>query len=400
VTPSFWLDEPYAPRPALEGDASTDVAILGGGVTGVTASYFLAGRGCKVAVVEKEGIAAGATGRNAGFLLAGIANTYSIAIKSHGRERSKTLWGISRDNHRLIRELVESEKLSCLYARNGSYTLALSEQEFSAHGKSVRALGEDGFRAELIDGTQAARLFPGSGVLGGTFNPDDGEIHPVRYVRGLAAAAERRGARIFERTPVTAIEHGASSATLVTPKGRLSASMLLLATNAWTPLLHPFFEGSIVGMRGQMFATEPCPRRVIPAPVYADFGFEYFRQLPDGRILAGGGRRAALDAELTYAEKPTDKVQGAIESFLHSCFPGTEGLAITHRWGGIMGFSCDELPNVGPVPGSVNVYVAAGYHGHGLGFATMAARAVSEMILDGKTSVPCEIFSPRRHLNE
>jgi len=400
VTTSLWLDEPYSPRAPLESDTTADIAILGGGVTGVAAACFLAARGCKVALVEKDAVAAGATGRNAGFLLAGIANTYSIAIKSHGRERAKTLWTISRDNHRLVRELVESEKIDCLYARNGSYTLALSEQEVGALRKSVKALAEDGFRGEFLDDTQAARLFPGSGVRGGTFNPDDGEIHPVRFVRGLAAAAQRRGARIFERTPVTRIDHGPSSVAVVTPQGTLSATMLLLASNAWTPLLHPYFDGAIVGMRGQMLATEPCPRRVIPAPVYADFGFEYFRQLPDGRILAGGGRRAALDAELTYAEKPSDPVQGAIERFLHSCFPGTEELRITHRWGGIMGFSCDELPNIGPVPGAVNVYAAAGYHGHGMGFATMAAKAVSEMMLDGRTSVPCEIFSPRRHLPE
>src|SRR2546428_746522 len=196
VTISFWLDEPYAPRAPLEGNATADVAILGGGITGIAGAYFLAGRGCKVALVERDAVASGATGRNAGFLLPGVANTYSIAIKPHGRERAKTLWTISRDNHRLIRELVESEKIDCLYARNGSYTLALSEQEFAAHRKSVAMLGEDGFRAELVDSMQAARLFPGSGVRGGTLNPDDGEIHPVRLVRGLARAAERRGARI------------------------------------------------------------------------------------------------------------------------------------------------------------------------------------------------------------
>lgn len=400
MTTSYWLDEPYAPRPSLDGDASCDIAILGGGVTGVAAAWFLAGLGHKVALVERGAVASGATGRNAGFLLAGIANCYSVAVKSHGREKAKTLWTISRDNHRQIREIVEAETIDCLYAQNGSYTLALSDQEVKELGRSSKMLAQDGIPAELLDDTQAARLFPGSGVLGGLFNPGDGEIHPVRFVRGLARAAERRGARFYENTTVGSIERQPSSVVLVTPRGRLSATMLLLASNAWTPLLHPFFEGAIVGMRGQMFATEPCPRRVIPAPVYADFGFEYFRQLPDGRILAGGGRRAALDAEISYAEKPTDPVQDAIAAFLRSCFPGTESLRVTHRWGGIMGFSCDELPNVGPVPGSVNIYAAAGYHGHGMGFAVMAAKAVSEMMTAGKTSVPCELFSPRRHVQE
>jgi glycine/D-amino acid oxidase-like deaminating enzyme len=321
-------------------------------------------------------------------------------VKSHGREKSKLLWSVSRDNHALIRSLVESERLDCLYARNGSYLLALSEQEAKALHRSARTMAEDGFAAEYVDDTAVERLFPGGGFLAGLYNPGDGEIHPARFVRGLARAAEQKGARIFERTPVAKLDLGATTVSLETSGGTLSASMLLLASNAYTGLLHPYFDGAIVGMRGQMFATEPCPQRILPAPVYADFGFEYFRQLPDGRILAGGGRRASLDTELTFADKPTDKVQGAIESFLHSCFPATRPLRITHRWAGIMGFSCDELPNVGPVPGSVNVYAAAGYHGHGLGYAVIAGKAVSGMMLDGKTTLPMELFLPRRHQQE
>ena len=400
MTVPFWLDDSYVPRPPLDSDTSCDISILGGGLTGSAAAWFLAGRGYKVALLDRGPIAAGASGRNAGFLLAGIANCYSVAIKSHGRERARSIWSVTRENHRLLREMIESERIDCQYARNGSYTLALSDQEATELRRSVKALAEDGFPGELLDDSQASRLFPGSGALGGLYIPDNGEIHPVRFVRGLAGAAEKRGARIFEQTPVLSIEHGPSSVALVTPRGRVVSTMLLLASNAWTPLLHPFFDGAITGVRGQMFATEPCSRRLIPAPVYADFGFEYFRQLPDGRILAGGGRRSALEAELTYVEKPTERVQAAIDSFLHSCIPGTESLRITHRWAGIMGFSCDELPNIGPVPGSVNVYAAAGYHGHGMGFAVVAAKAVSEMMIDGKTSLPCDPFSPRRHVPE
>ncbi|HVR85591.1 MAG TPA: FAD-dependent oxidoreductase [Planctomycetota bacterium] len=400
MTLPVWLDEPYEPRAAVAGDHTADLLVLGGGITGVAAAYALAARGCRVALVERETLASGATGRNAGFLLCGLASTYSVAVKSHGRERSRQLWSLSRDNHALLRTLVERENLDCLYARRGSTTLALSEQEAKALSRSASLLVEDGFHAEFLDDTAVARAFPGGGFLAGLHQPDDGEFHPARFVRGLALAAERKGARIFERTPVSKIVSGADSVTLETPKGRLSGSMLLLAANAWTARLHPFFDGAIVGMRGQMFATEPCPERLIPHPVYVDFGFEYFRQLQDGRILAGGGRRASLDAELTYSDHPTEIVQDAIERFLHSCFPGARGLRITHRWAGTMGFSCDELPNVGPVPGSVNTYVAAGYHGHGLGYAMIAANAVTEMMLDGKSPIPGDLLSPRRHLQE
>lgn len=397
VTAPYWLEDPYQPRPPLAGAATSDVAILGGGITGVAAAYFLAGRGCKVALVERDSVASGATGRNAGFLLRGVASTYSVAIKSHGRERSRLLWSLSTENHALLRSLIESERIDCLYARNGSYTLALSEQEAKALSRSAEALRADHFPGEYLDDGQVERLFPGGGFLAGLFNPGDGEINPVRFVRGLAHAAERRGTRIFEGSNVLKIDFGADSVRLRTSQGELSASMLLLATNAYTGRVHPFFEHVIVGMRGQMIATEPSPERLIPAPVYADFGFEYFRQLPDGRILAGGGRRASLDTELTFADRPSEPVQGAIETFLHACFPGTQDLAITHRWAGIMGFSCDELPSIGPVPGSVNVYAAAGFHGHGLGYAVIAGKAVSEMMIEGKTGIPSDLFSPRRH---
>src|SRR6185295_4451221 len=123
VSTPFWLDEPYAPRAPLGGDAAVDVAVLGGGLTGVAAAYFLASRGCRVALLERDVLASGASGRNAGFLLCGVASTYSVAIKSHGRERSRVLWSVSRDNHALIRSLVETEGLDCLYARQGSHTL-------------------------------------------------------------------------------------------------------------------------------------------------------------------------------------------------------------------------------------------------------------------------------------
>ena len=398
MSTSFWLDEPYAPRPPLDGTQRTDVAILGGGLTGAAAAWYLRERGVAAAVVDRGPLAAGASGRNAGFLLAGTSQNYAMAIRSHGREKARRLWEISRDNHVLLRGLVEAERIDCHYARQGSWTLAHSQNEAEALGKSARLLGEDGLRAEYHDDTEVARLFPGAGFRAGLFHPEDGELHPVRFVRGLAAAAERRGARFFENTTVTAVEHGADHVALVTPGGRLEASMLLLASNAWTPLLHSFFEGAIVGVRGQMLATEPFPRRILPAPVDADFGFEYFRQLPDGRLLVGGGRRAALDAELTYAERPTDPVQGAIETFFFSCFPEARSLKITHRWAGIMGFSCDELPSVGPVPGTANVYAAAGYHGHGLAFAVASARAVAEMMTRGRSSLPDDLFRPARHL--
>ena len=125
---------------------------MGGGLTGISAAHFLAARGCKVAVVERGDVASGASGRNAGFLLCGVAHTYSVAVKSHGREKSRVLWSVSRDNHELIRSLVQSEGIDCLYARNGSYLLALSEQEAKKEEEQskLKAHDEPAFASEEL----------------------------------------------------------------------------------------------------------------------------------------------------------------------------------------------------------------------------------------------------------
>ncbi len=390
---SYWLDEPYAPRPALQGPITADVAVVGGGITGAACALLLARRGSRVALLEGGALASGASGRNAGFLLEGLHSSYRMAIRSHGRERAREFWTLTRENHRLLADLIREEGIACDYARNGSYTLAPSENEAEALQKSLRPLGEDGFAAEFLDDSDLARLFPRAGFRAGLFHPGNGEIHPARLVRGLALAAERRGARLFEHTRVERLDPDG----LLTAGGRVSAPVVVLAANALLGALHPCFRGTVVPMRGQALATEPCPRRILPAPVYADFGFEYFRQLADGRIVAGGGRRAALEAERSSDAVPTAPVQEAIERFLRAVLPDFAGLRITHRWAGTMAWSADEIPNIGRVPGTANLYAAGGYHGHGLAFSIIAAQALTELILDGKSSRDLALFDPARH---
>lgn len=369
MTTPFWLDGPRAPRPALAGELRAEVAIVGGGVTGAAAARLL---GPRAVLVERGAVGSGASGRNAGFLLAGGAQAYSMTARSFGREEAKRRRRFAVDNLRLVRERIEEDGIDCAYARNGSFTLAMSENEADALAKSATLLAQDGFKAEWVE--DVGRRFP-AGVRAALFNPDDAELDPARFVRGLAAAAERAGARVFESTPVLRVDATPSSVALTTPAGRLQADRLLLATNAWSGKVWTPLEDAIVPARAQMFATAPVRRGLIPAPCYADFGFEYFRQLPDGRVLAGGGRRAALTAEQTFEEAPSAPVQSAIERFFYSVYPEAAAAPVTHRWAGIMGFTADEWPLIGPCPGAPpSVLISAGYHGHGLGLALNAVK--------------------------
>jgi glycine/D-amino acid oxidase-like deaminating enzyme len=391
VTP-LWLDEPYRPRPPLSGDLEADVAVVGGGVTGILCALLLSRRNARVVLLDGDLLASGASGRNAGFLLEGHHACYRLAVRSHGRDLARLLWTLTRENHELLADLVRSENIDCGYARNGSYTLAPSENEAEALRKSVRPMTEDGFGVELLDDTDLARLFPRAGFRAGLFHPGNGEVHPARLVRGLAAAAEQRGAKIFEQSPARAQDPG----LVVAPGGRVRAPVIILATNAALGAAHPAFRGAVLPMRGQALATEPCPRRLVPAPVYADFGFEYFRQLPDGRIVAGGGRRAALDQERCDRAEPSAPVQEAIERFLRAVLPEAADLRVTHRWGGLMAWSPDELPAIGRVPGAPGLLAAGGYHGHGLAFSAVAARALTALALDGREDPRLGPFDPAR----
>lgn len=382
---SPWLEEPSPPRGSLEGEETCSIAIIGGGLVGVAVAWYLAKAGCDVALVERGTLAGGATGRSNGFLLEGIHHYYAKAKGIHGEEKTRTLWELSRENHRLLEEIVREEKIDCDHRRGGSYRAALTETEAVILRESAKESTRDGFPVELRD-------LPG--FTAAAFSPEDGSFHPVRFVRGLAGAAERNGARFFEGSKVKSVR----GAVVETGAGVLRAEMVLFAAGGFSPLLHPFLEETIAPVRGQCLCTAPVSTRVVPAPVVANWGLDTLFQLPGGEILAGGGRHVGMQKEYTWSEKPSEPIQEYLEKFLRERVPLDPPPVVTHRWAGVMDFACDELPNIGPLPGTVCAYAATGFHGSGLSLGLVSAKMVSEMMLEGKTDHPCNLFSPRRHL--
>jgi hypothetical protein len=303
-----------------------------------------------------------------------------------GAGRAKTLWKITVESRRLLAGIVRDEGLDCDFRQEGSLRAAASPTEASLLRKAEAELSRDGFEVEYletVDGFSGALRFPG-----------DGEIHPVRFVRGLA---ELCGARIFERSPVSAVETDGGGVTVRTPSGEVRGSILAAAANASMGGVLSFFEEAIFPVRGQMLATEPVAERAVPCPVYFNFGQEYARQLPTGEVLLGGGRNLEGRFFTTTEETPTVKVQSFLDGVLAERFPKARGAKVLRRWAGIMGFSCDELPNVGFLPGAVNLFVCGGYTGHGLGLSTALTRMAADLIVRGRSELPYAMFDPRRH---
>lgn len=351
----FWAPPPEKYPGSLPEKA--DVLIVGGGIAGTSLLWHLARKRIDAVLVERHHIAWGASGRNAGFLLAGVASSYAEAVRTYGRERAREVWEQTSENHDRMIEATRGHKFG--YRRLGSATLPASDEERALLIESEQLLQEDGFQARW-DGTMLV-------------NPLDGEVDPAALVAALARQAKPRAIR--EGVHVTALEPRRRGVVVTAGQAQCEAGVAILATNGYSQQLVPSLK--IQPTRAQMLATAPESRRLVDMPVYSNYGYRYWRQLPTGEVLIGGWRDTALETEKTDEDAPTAEIQEHLESAVHEL--GAKG-EVTHRWAGTMGFTESGLPLAGPLEGMPNVYICAGFTGHGMGFAFITARQVAEQI--------------------
>ena len=370
----YWLDQPLpgvvtgaSPRPA-------DVVIVGGGVTGCSCALTLARGGLRVRVFEAREVAGGASGRNGGFALRGLCPGYDEARALLGREGARAAW-----------ELTERalDGMSALAGdalrRVGSVRLAVDDSERAGLRVEYEALREDGFAAEWLDHLPdpLSRLF-----VGGFVHPADGALSPALWVRRLAAHAAAAGAEIVAHT---AVDRSVIDA--------FDVETVVIAVDGMTDALAHELGAVVMPTRGQVLATEPLPELLYPRPHYARGGYDYWQQLPDGRLILGGRRDTDRDNEQTSVEVTTAFIQDQLDDFASQLFG--RSLLVTHRWAGFWGQTLDLLPLAGRLPGSERIWVAGGYSGHGnvLGFA--CGELVARAIL-GEPAPELELFDPAR----
>jgi len=396
-TRSIWLaNAPVQPaRPTLTGTHTADVVVIGAGICGTSTALALAHEGVDVVWLEAGRVAFEATGRNAGFILQGTAERYDRAVALMGRERARTVHALSIENHHRIARTIQQHGLDCGYRMRGSLQLAGTPREEDELRTSAAWLAEDGFEAEVWSAAQLPPALASRGYRMGVFLPADGELDPVRFIRGAAHIATQQGVRLFENSPVQALHAPAPGDVAVhTAGGTVHAQLAVVCTNAKAGQLLGLCAHTVDPVRGQMLATAPAPKGTFPIPIYADHGYDYWRQLPDGRIVLGGWRNLDPSAEVGHTDVLHATIQDRMTAFVRS-FPGLENLPIEHRWSGTMGFSRDGLPLVGPAPGAPGALVGAGFTGHGFGFAWRSGEALARVVLDGRDPL-VDVLSPAR----
>jgi gamma-glutamylputrescine oxidase len=377
----FWLDEPYEPRPALAGDVEVDACVIGAGVAGLSCARRLAAHGVETVVLERDTVAGGASGRNGGFLLAGLAPFHNDAIE---------LWGRDWARRAYARTLAAQEEMYALAAelgvgdamrRVGCLRVSASEEEADHVRHHAHALAEDGFPAQLLERDELPPALRAS-ALNGCLTDHDGSLHPARWIRALARDAERAGARIHEGSEVSApVDEGVR-----TEGGSVRAQHVIVAADGALPRLVPSYDGRVRARRLHMVATEPLPERVVDQLVYSRWGYEYFQQRPDGRVLAGGF--GDVDGPNSYTDRPDGdpSIWDRIERYLREDV-GVHA-PITHRWTGTVGYSEERRPFVGPVPGRPGLWVAGGYSGHGNVPGFLAGQEVADTIAGANSGEP------------
>jgi gamma-glutamylputrescine oxidase len=361
---SLWLDEPYEPRPALDGDLTCEVCIVGAGIGGLATAWHLASRGVRdIVLLDKGVVAGGASGRNGGFFIAGAAPMYDRARELFGRERARAIYAATLDAQRSILGVAEEVGARDAFRLIGM--LRVDEPEpVRSH---LAALQEDGFEGSLV--TDLPGALRGLGLL----TPHDGAVQPAHWLRAL----EGHGVRIFEQT---AVEAPPTAGAVRTSGGVVRAGAIVVAADAALGALVPS-AAHVRSRRLHMLATEPAPW-VLDCPVYIRDGHEYAQQLPDRRVTLGGFSDLDGAASWTDREESSAAVQARLDEYLREDL--LVEAPVSHRWVGLVGYADEPLPTAGRT--ADGVYALGGYNGTGHVQGFVAARIVTELLLDGTSS--------------
>jgi len=371
-----------------------DVIVVGAGVVGCSTAYRLAQAGRKVLVLEKRGIASGASGRNGGNLAAG-----SLLFGDAGA----TVFKIKMANIEMVKTLAEELDADFELRWSGGMTLALTEAHWEHIQESYQHQKAAGMDVQLLDSYETRQAMPAltEAVIGSDLARNQGHLWPFKLVHGFANAARRLGAEFRLGVTVEKLVRTGDRVTGVMVDGQMiEADDVVLCTNAYTPLILPDLpKGALVPARGQIMVTQALPE-LIPHTFGTNFEKEYGRQTADGKILCGGFRRLDQDEGLGhYEERVSPAVLSGIASCLSTLFPRLKTVRIVRCWAGIMGFTADGMPLLGRAAFAPGLSIAAGFNGGGFSWASITGQIMADLLTGKPPKFDLSFFRPERFLD-
>jgi glycine/D-amino acid oxidase-like deaminating enzyme len=377
----YWLDT--APGGCLERsrtsvERGTEVAVIGGGLTGVVAALHLARRGAKVDLFEQNTVGFGASGRNGGMATTGMSIGIRDAVAKMGFDKAASLYRTYGQAVDLIEKLVMEEGIDCDFARPGKLILASKPAHVQGFEKTAELLNSRlGVETHVVPKSELRREIGSDAFHGGMVDSKSASLHVGKYIRGLGEAAERAGVTIHEDAPVLTLTKLGSGHELETPRGRIQANQVLLATGAYTRRPFRWHQVRIAPVGSFIIATEPLDASVcddlLPTRRVASDSknlLNYFRITPDNRLLFGGRARFAM------SNPQSDEKSGKLlRAAMVHIFPQLTGAKVDYCWGGLVDMTLDRMVKAGQHDG---VYYSMGYAGHGVQMATYMGRQMAE----------------------
>ncbi|MSP14683.1 MAG: FAD-binding oxidoreductase [Chloroflexi bacterium] len=422
----FWLDIDRPTFPRLEGDLTTDIAIIGAGIAGLKLARALAQYGFKTVILEGNQVGEGASGRNQGSINHGPGLSYAECTHLYSRQTARDLWRLGLENHRLLRAQIQEYEIDCDYQVDGMVSLARRdmpgfEATLRQYQTDALMLQEDGFHVAFHNEAQAIQR-GGSPLYAGALEYlDDGQFHSGKYIVGLAQGVARdKHISLYEYSRVRSITPDGSSSPsaavrIVTDHGNVTTPHVFLATNALVPQFVPSLEPGLRAERGQAFVTELLAER----PCTGSFGtaMAWWREIiePGGRfrLLFGGGRKReepdSLFPQYNRAGQPHPKLepegfspsethQHRLDVEFNKLFPHLSGVHITHRWGGLQCFTADELPMVGVFDPARHLHGMAGFSGRGNCWSDVGAAYLAGQVAGSSSPIEREYGALMRTL--
>ncbi len=364
------------PRPALAGEARADVAIIGAGLTGLSAALHLAEQGVSVAVLEQKRVGWGASGRNGGQVHSGQRREQDELEATVGKADARKLWDMAEEAKLLLRALMQAHDIDCAYEPGLIHAdhKAPYVEETRAYAEKL-ARDYDYPHVEPLDREQLRALVKSEQYLGGSIDRGAGHLDPLALTYGLARAVEVAGAKIFEESRVTRLRHG-TPAVLETGGGSLKADTVLICTDGLLEGVEQAVERHVMPIANHIATTVPVGERLNDvltsraAVSDSRFVVYYFRPTPDGRLLFGGGE--------TYSTTLPHDVSPLVRRHLANVFPQFADVPFEHAWGGVLGVTQTRQPYVRAI--RPNVLTAAGYSGQGVLLAPMFGKILAEAV--------------------
>lgn len=390
--PFWWVDAPPRSLPPQAVEAKSDVAIVGGGYTGLSAALTLARAGRSVQVFDRMRPGEGASTRNGGIASGSIRPGYRDMIAKFGEARATAIQLEARAAREHLAELIRGEGIACDFAMTGRFTGASNTADYDALAREGELIGKAiGVEIQAVPRSEQ-RVFLGTDFYqGGVIRMDIGGLHPGKLHSELLRLALAVGVKVHGETAVTGVRSDGDGFEVETARGRVRAAQVITGTNGYTDGVDPWLRRRLVPVRSRIIATAPLSdnlmRQLMPKRVMCSETRKlhyYYRPSPDGTRILFGGRDGSIAGDPQW---PTDNLRQALADI----FPELEGVEITHTWFGHVAMNRDMVPRIFSRNG---VRYATGYCGSGVVWATWAGRKAALQILGGAGGASALDFRP------